>query len=164
MSEAILSLFEGESSYLSVFLVSILPIIELRGAVPFGIGMGLDWRLVYLVSVIGNVLPAPFIVLFLRKILDFLKTTKYFSGFANWLHDRSMKKAKDVTKYKMLGLFLFVAIPLPGTGAWTGSAIAALLNMRLKDALPSIVLGVICAGILMLGISYGFVELFQHLF
>ena len=75
-----------------------------------------------------------------------------------------MKKAKDVTKYKMLGLFLFVAIPLPGTGAWTGSAIAALLNMRLKDALPSIILGVITAGIIMLGISYGFVELFQHLF
>ena len=164
MSEAILSFFEGESSYLSVFLVSILPIVELRGAVPFGIGMGLDWRLVYLVSVIGNCLPAPFIILFLRKILEYLKTTKYFSGFANWLHDRSMKKAKDVTKYKMLGLFLFVAIPLPGTGAWTGSAIAALLNMRLKDALPSVVLGVICAGILMLGISYGFVELFQHLF
>lgn len=164
MSEAILSLFEGTNSYWSVFLVSILPIIELRGAVPFGIGMGLDWRAVYIVSVIGNVLPAPFIVLFLRNILDFLKTTKYFSGFANWLHDRSMKKAKDVTKYKMLGLFLFVAIPLPGTGAWTGSAIAALLNMRLKDALPSIILGVITAGILMLGISYGFVELFQHLF
>ena len=164
MSEAILSLFEGTNSYWSVFLVSILPIVELRGAVPFGIGMGLDWRAVYIVSVIGNVLPAPFIVLFLRNILDFLKTTKYFSGFANWLHDRSMKKAKDVTKYKMLGLFLFVAIPLPGTGAWTGSAIAALLNMRLKDALPSIILGVITAGILMLGISYGFVELFQHLF
>ena len=164
MSETILSLFEGSNSYLSVFLVSILPVVELRGAVPFGIGMGLDWRIVYLVSVIGNVLPAPFIILFLRKILDFLKRTKYFSGFATWIHERSMQKAEDVTKYKMLGLFLFVAIPLPGTGAWTGSAIAALLNMRLKDALPSIVLGVVCAGILMLGLSFGFVELIQHLF
>lgn len=164
MSEAILGFFEGSNSYLSVFLVSILPIVELRGAVPFGIGMGLDWRMVYLVSVIGNVLPTPFIILFLRKILEYLKTTKYFSGFATWLHERSMKKAKDVTKYKMLGLFIFVAIPLPGTGAWTGSAIAALLNMRLKDAFPSILLGVITAGILMLGLSFGFVELIQHLF
>ena len=91
-----------------------------------------------------------------------MKKTRLLGKLATKLHERSLKKSESVTKYKVFGLFLFVAIPLPGTGAWTGSAIAALLDMRLKYAIPAILLGVLCAGILMMGISYGFGTLFTH--
>lgn len=162
MSEWITSCFAGLNHELAVFLVSMLPIVELRGAIPFGVGLGMDWRSVYIISVIGNMLPVPFIILFFRPIINYLKKTRLLGNFAIKLHERSLKKSKSVTKYKVFGLFLFVAIPLPGTGAWTGSAIAALLDMRLKDAIPAILLGVLCAGILMMGISYGFGTLFTH--
>ncbi len=162
MSEWITSYFAGLNHELAVFLVSMLPIVELRGAIPFGVGLGMDWRSVYIISVIGNMLPVPFIILFFRPIINYLKKTRLFGKFAIKLHERSLKKSESVTKYKVFGLFLFVAIPLPGTGAWTGSAIAALLDMRLKDAIPAILLGVLCAGILMMGISYGFGTLFTH--
>lgn len=156
MSEMITGYFSGLNRELAIFLVSMLPVVELRGAVPFGIGLGADWRIVYLLSVIGNMIPVPFIILFFRPVIEYLKKTRLFGKFATRLHERSVKKSADVTKYKTLGLFIFVMIPLPGTGAWTGAAIAALLNMRLKDAVPAIFFGVLCAGILMMGISYGF--------
>ncbi|MBE7030830.1 MAG: small multidrug export protein [Ruminococcaceae bacterium] len=162
MSEWITGYFAGFNSELAVFIVSMLPVVELRGAIPFGVGLGMDWRAVFLISVIGNMIPVPFIILFFRPILEYMKKTRMFSKFANWLHRRSERKIGDVTKYKMLGLFLLVAIPLPGTGAWTGAAIAALMGLRLKQALPSIVLGVVAAGILMMGISYGFGNLLIH--
>lgn len=164
MSKWITGMFSGLNNELAVFLVSMLPIVELRGAIPFGVGLGMDWRSVYLLSVIGNMIPVPFIILFFRPVINYLKKTRIFGKMASKLHERSLKKTKDVVKYKVFGLFLFVMIPLPGTGAWTGAAIAALLNMRLKNAIPTIFLGVICAGILMMGISYGFVELFAHFF
>jgi len=162
MSEFITGLFTGLDRNLAVFLVSMLPVVELRGAIPFGVGLGMDWRTVYLISVIGNMLPVPFIIMFFRPIIEFLKQTRLFGNLASKIHERSVKKSKDVIKYKVFGLFLFVMIPLPGTGAWTGAAIAALLDMRLKNAVPTILLGVICAGILMMGISYGFGSLFTH--
>lgn len=164
MVDWILNYFSEMNSALAVFLVSMLPIIELRGAIPFGVGLGMDWREVYFLSVIGNCIPVPFIILFFRPLINYLKNTKLFGKMALKLQERSLKKSKNVTKYKVLGLFLFVAIPLPGTGAWTGSAIAALLDIRLKNAIPSILLGVLCAGVLMMGISYGFGALFIHFF
>ena len=164
MGEIITGYFAGLNENLAVFLVSMMPIVELRGAIPFGVGLGMDWRSVYLISVIGNMIPIPFIILFFRPLIDFLRKTRLFGNLATKIHDRSLRKSKDVLKYKVFGLFLFVAIPLPGTGAWTGAAIAALLNMRLKNAIPAILLGVICAGILMMGISYGFGTLFVHFF
>ncbi len=162
MSEWITSFFVGLNHELAVFLVSMLPIVELRGAIPFGVGLGMDWRSVYLISVIGNMIPVPFIILFFRPIITFLKKTRFFGSFATKLHERSLQKSESVLKYKVFGLFFFVMIPLPGTGAWTGAAIAALLDIRLKSAIPTILLGVLCAGILMMGISYGFGTLFTH--
>lgn len=162
MSEWITSYFTGMNHELAVFLVSMLPVVELRGAIPFGVGLGMDWRAVYLISVIGNMIPVPFIILFFRPIINYLKKTRLFGKLATKLHERSLRKSESVTKYKVFGLFFFVMIPLPGTGAWTGAAIAALLDMRLKDAIPAILLGVICAGILMMGISYGFGSLLTH--
>ena len=164
MTEWITGYFAQLNANLAVFLVSMLPIVELRGAIPFGVGLGMDWRSVYLISVIGNMIPIPFIILFFRPLINYLKTTRLFGKLASKLHERSLRKSKDVVKYKIFGLFLFVAIPLPGTGAWTGAAIAALLDMRLRNAIPAILLGVLVAGILMMGISYGFGALFMHFF
>ena len=164
MTEWITGYFAQLNANLAVFLVSMLPIVELRGAIPFGVGLGMDWRSVYLISVVGNMIPIPFIILFFRPLINYLKTTRLFGQLASKLHERSLRKSKDVVKYKIFGLFLFVAIPLPGTGAWTGAAIAALLDMRLRNAIPAIMLGVLVAGILMMGISYGFGALFMHFF
>ena len=164
MSEWITSCFAGWNHELAVFLVSMIPVVELRGAVPFGMGLGMDWRTVYILSVIGNMLPVPFIIKFFRPIIEYLKKTKLFGKLATKLHERSVKKSENVLKYKVFGLFIFVAIPLPGTGAWTGAAIAALLNMRIKHAIPVILLGVVCAGIIMMLLSGGVGALFSHLF
>ncbi len=164
MIEAIEAYLAGINHELAVFIISMFPIVELRGAIPFGVALGVDWRMVYLLSVIGNVIPAPFIILFFRPVIEYLEKTKLFGKFASKIKNRASSKVKDVNKYKMLGLCIYVAVPLPGTGAWTGAAIAALMKMRLKYALPMIVLGVLIAGILMMGISYGFGELITHFF
>ena len=164
MVEAIEAYLAGLNHELAVFLISLLPIVELRGAIPFGVALGVDWRLVYFLSVIGNIIPAPFIILFFRPIIEYLENTKLFGALASKIKNRANSKIKSVNKYKMLGLFLFVAIPLPGTGAWTGAAVAALMKMRLKHSLPAIAAGVLTAGILMMGISFGFGELISHFF
>ncbi len=164
MIEAIEAYLAGINHEFAVFLISLLPVVELRGAIPFGVALGVDWGAVYLLSVLGNIIPAPFIILFFRPVIEYLEKTKLFGKLASKLKGRANSKIKDVNKYKMLGLLAFVAIPLPGTGAWTGAAIAALMKMRLKHALPMIVAGVMIAGILMMGISYGFGELISHFF
>ena len=164
MLELIESYFAGINKALAVFIVSMMPVVELRGAVPFGVSMGMDWREVYFLSVIGNIIPVPFIILFFRPLIEYFEKTKLFGKLASKLKKRTNSKIKGMNKYKMLGLFLFVAIPLPGTGAWTGAAIAALLKMRIKHSFWPILYGVIVAGVLMMGISYGFGELIKHFF
>ena len=139
------------------FGISLLPVVELRGAIPVGVALGLPHLLTFLIAYLGNMLPVPFIILFVRKIFDWMKRkSKRLGNWANRLEEKALKKSKQVKRYKVLGLLLFVAIPIPGTGAWTGSLIAALLNMRLKDALPTIALGVLIAGVLMTGLTLGF--------
>ena len=164
MIELIESYFAGINKALAVFIVSMMPVVELRGAIPFGVSLGLDWREVYFLSVIGNIIPVPFIILFFRPLIEYMERTKLFGKLASKLRHRTNNKMKDMNKYKMLGLFLFVAVPLPGTGAWTGSAIAAMMKMRIKHSFWPIFAGVLAAGILMMGISYGFGELFSHFF
>lgn len=134
-----------------------LPVIELRGSIIMGAGLDLPWWQNYLVSVLGNLLPIPFILLFIRYILDWMKNVKGLSKIAHWVEAKADKHSAKVLKYATFELFLFVAIPLPGTGAWTGALIAALLNMRLKYSIPSIAAGVLCAGAIMVCASYGFV-------
>ncbi|WHH61528.1 small multi-drug export protein [Petroclostridium sp. X23] len=130
------------------------PVLELRAAIPFGMAMAMDWKFVYILSVLGNLIPIPFIILFMRPVFAFLRKTKYFQGLIHWVENRTMKKAETMMKYSALGLFLLVAIPLPGTGAWTGAMVASMLDMRMKYAIPSIFLGVIAAGALVMTISY----------
>ena len=140
MIEAIEAYLAGINHELAVFLISMFPIVELRGAIPFGVALGVGWRSVYFLSVLGNVIPAPFIILFFRPVIEYLEKTKLFGKLASKIKNRANSKVKDVNRYKMLGICLFVAIPLPGTGAWTGAAISALMKMRLKHALPMIIL------------------------
>ena len=152
MSDAVIEFFKSLSlnSGVVVFLVSMLPIVELRGAIPLALlYYQMNPWLSYLIAVLGNLIPVPFILLFIRPIMNWLKRTRAFSRFGNWLDQKAAKGSAKVKKYEMFGLFLFVAIPLPGTGAWTGSLIAAVMNMRMRDALPSIVAGVLTAGLIM---------------
>ncbi len=146
------------------FLVSMVPIIELRGAIPIGYRQQdgfLGLLVIIAVAIIGNMLPVPFIILFIKKIFAFLrKKIPKLDGIITKLENRALSKADTVQKYAFWGLFMFVAIPLPGTGAWTGALIAAMLDMRLKKAVPSIFLGVVTAGIILAVLTYFGVEAF----
>lgn len=147
---------------LYVFLISMVPVIELRGAIPIGIlSLSLPWYWVYPVSVLGNLLPVPFILFFIERIFAFMKQKNILPRLVNWLEEKAQKGAKRVEAYALLGLFLFVAIPLPGTGAWTGSLIAALFHMDKKWAILSITLGVLAAGVVMTLASVGVVGAFS---
>lgn len=151
--------------YLILFGISMVPVIELRGSIPTGIiGMDLNPLLVYLLSVIGNMLPVPVILLFVRRVFDWMKKkSERLGSIARKFEAKAESKKDKVQKYEFLGLLIFVAIPAPGTGAWTGALIAAMLDMRLKRAIPAIFLGVITAGIIMTVGSVFFAELFTGL-
>ena len=140
-----------------------IPFIELRGSIIFGAAMGIPWQHAFLVSFLGNILPVPFLILLARPIFTWLKTTRLLAGFTQKVEDRLMKKADKVTvqKYSAVGLFLFVAIPLPGTGAWSGSLIAALLDVKMRYALPAVIAGVFAAGVIMTVASYGLLGAIQ---
>lgn len=133
-----------------------VPVIELRGAVPVGVSMGLPLLPALITCILGNMVPVPIIILFVRKVFEWMsKHSKWLAEKVTWFEERANKKAELVRKYELLGLLILVAIPLPGTGAWTGSLVAALLNIRLKSAVPVIFAGVCIAGVLMCIISYG---------
>ena len=136
-------------------LVSMIPVVELRGGIPFGVTVGLPVWLAYLAAVIGNMLPVPFLILFVRRLFSWLKAhVPFVRGVVDWLEQRTEKKKEAVLKYQTWGLFLFVAIPLPGTGAWTGAMIAAALDMRLSKAVPAITAGVLAAGFIITCITH----------
>lgn len=139
--------------YLLLFYVAMLPIIELRGAIPIGVGWGLNLPWCYVISVLGNILPVPFVILFGKFILNKLAKIKKIGPFFQKIIDKANEKAKTLGTAEFWGLLTFVAIPLPGTGAWTGALIAAILQMRMKKAIPAIILGVISSGIIMLLLS-----------
>lgn len=143
---------------LFVFVVSMIPIVELRGAIPLGIAMGLPWYTVLPLSLLGNLLPIPFIMWLIKPIFNLLRKTKLFRGFVEWMERKIQKNSKKVTKYSTWGLFLFVGIPLPGTGAWTGAMVADFLDMRFKNSIFAIALGVLLAGIIVTLISMGVVS------
>ena len=145
--------------WLFLFLLSMVPVIELRGAVPFGIGWGFPFWLVLLVCVVGNIIPVPFIILFGNKILPWCATLPVVGGFFRWVLDRGRRKAAGVTGAIAVALYFFVAVPLPGTGAWTGSLVAMILGIPLKKAFPAIAAGVVTAGLIMGVGSYGLFSL-----
>jgi len=144
------------------FLVSMVPVIELRGAIPFGhnvLGLGI-WP-TFFASVIGNIIPVPFIIVYIRRIFQWMRRTlPRLDSLVDSLEQKAHLKGRTVSKYKYLGLMIFVAIPLPGTGAWTGALAAAFLDMRLRRALPSVAMGVMIAGVLISILSFGLGALF----
>ena len=151
------------TNYLYTFLISMIPVVELRGAVIYGAANHLEWYYVIPLSIIGNLIPVPFILLFIRKIIAWMKTTKHASKFALWLEAKAEKHSSRVLKYAFFGLVLFVGIPIPGTGAWTGALVAALFDLRMKSALPAIFLGLLIASVIMGAASYGAVGFLSFL-
>ena len=155
-----LDFLQSISKEVYVFLVSMLPILELRAAIPIGAALDMSIFECYIISVLGNLLPIPFILIFIKKIIEYMSVSKIklFNRVSNFLIQRADKRSDKVNKYSLLGLFIFVAIPLPGTGAWTGALIASLMEMRFKKAMLSISAGVLVAGAVMCGASYGVVS------
>ena len=142
-------------NYFYIFFISMVPVIELRGAIPFGCALGLPWYTNFLLCIVGNLLPVPFILFLIEWALGIMKKIKYVDRFAYWLEEKAEKNKEKITKYATFGLLLFVGIPLPGTGAWTGALVASLLHMKRSRAMISIVGGVLLAGALVTLISYG---------
>ncbi|MBR2081297.1 MAG: small multi-drug export protein [Oscillospiraceae bacterium] len=134
---------------LMTFLIAMTPVSELRGAIPVAVANGLNVWAAIAVAVVGNLVPVPILILFVRRFFNWLrKNIASLNGFVTRLEERAMKKSEVVKKSEFWGLALLVAIPLPGTGAWTGALVAAMLNMRMKRAFPSILLGVVAAGLI----------------
>lgn len=142
--------------FIWTLLVSMVPVVELRGGIPFGVAAGLPVWLAYLAAVIGNILPVPFIIVYIRRVFQWLRRKMpRLNSMVDKLEQKAHLKGQKVTKYKYLGLAIFVAIPLPGTGAWTGALAATFLDMPLRKALPSIIAGVLVAGIAISILTFG---------
>lgn len=155
---ALVSFFTGKiSKEAIVFIISMLPILELRGSLLAAGFLKMNFLSTFILAVIGNMLPIPFILLFIDKIFESLKKTRLKKSVVKF-EEKALSKSEQIKKYGSLGLFLFVAIPMPGTGAWTGSLIAVLLRMKLKDSLPPIFFGVLVAGLIMSLLSFGIIK------
>ena len=143
---------------LLTFATAMVPVLELRGAIPVGVAAGLSPLAACAIAVLGNMVPVPFILLLIRRIFDWLRGTR-FGPKIDWLERRAHLKGRVVRKYRLVGLMILVAVPLPGTGAWTGALIAAFLNIRLRHALPAITLGLLIAGSLVTLMTLGIIHL-----
>ena len=147
--------------YLITFFLGMCPIIEIRGAIPVGVDLGLSYFESFVVGFIGNIIPIYFIVKHIGVIFDILGKIKIFKKIIDWASNRAIKKIEESEKlqnFTALGLYLFVAIPLPGTGAWTGTLAASMLKLDFKKTVISVLGGVLLAGIIMLIISFGLFE------
>ena len=141
-------------------LVSMLPVVELRGGIPFGVSAGLPTSLAVAAALLGNIIPVPFLILFTRRVFTWLRRhIPALEGFLNRLERRAESKKDLVQKYKFWGLLIVVAVPLPGTGAWTGALVAAVMDLRLKNALPAIFGGVLIAAAIVTAVTLGLFRL-----
>ncbi len=147
---------------LLTFLVAMVPVVELRGAIPFGVVRGLNIWTAIIASVLGNLVPVPFIILFIRRIFAWMRAhMPKLDGLVTRMEKKAEKNRAAVEKYAFWGLAILVAIPLPGTGAWTGALVAAMMEMRLKRAFPAIVIGVVIAGVIVSIVTYGAQAIFS---
>ena len=147
--------------FIATFFISMVPVIELRGGLPYGIGFGLDYPLALLAALLGNMVPVPFILIYISRIFKWMrgKHSKLDALVAK-LENKAHLKSETVEKYGPLGLLLFVAIPLPGTGAWTGALVAALMDMKFSKALPCVFLGVCIAAAIITAVTFGVIHIF----
>ncbi len=150
------------SAELIAFVISMVPILELRGGLLAASVMNIPIVRAVWLCVIGNIIPVPFILLLITPIFNWLKQTKLFRPMVEKLEARALGKKEQIERYQFWGLVLFVGIPLPGTGAWTGSLIASLLNIRFRKAFPAVVLGIALATIIMSIVSYGLLGAIIH--
>lgn len=147
---------------LLTFLVAMVPVVELRGAIPFGVVRGLNLWTAIIASVLGNLVPVPFIILFIRRIFAWMRAhMPKLDGLVTRMEKKAEKNRAAVEKYAFWGLAILVAIPLPGTGAWTGALVAAMMEMRLKRSFPAIVIGVVIAGVIVSVVTYGAQAIFS---
>lgn len=166
MKEIIQNFFlEIVGEELCVFFCSMIPIIELRGAIPMGALFGLPWWMSFGIAVVGNLLPVPIILLFVKRVLIWMRDCRIglFNRVANKMFEKAEKNREKIERYAFWGLALFVAIPLPGTGAWTGSLVAALFDMKFGKSFLSAAIGVLGAAVVMTLVSYGAVEALSFL-
>lgn len=148
------------SPFLQTLIMGMTPVVELRGAIPFGLALGMDPVSCYIAAVVGNCIPIPFIILFIEHIFLWMrKMSPKFAALVDKLEKRAEEKSDVVQKYALWGLVILVAIPLPGTGAWTGSLVAALMNIPLRKGGPACALGVVIAGIIVMAISTGVIAI-----
>ena len=161
IKQALIDFLMSGGKELGVFLCSMVPVIELRGAIPLGWATNIPWWLTYLLAVAGNMLPVPFILLLIRQVLTVMEKMpiKFVRAFAAWLRRKAEKNTDKIQRFGFWGLCFFIAIPLPVTGAWTGSLVAATIRMNFWRAMLSALLGVMIAGVIMTVISYGLVGL-----
>ena len=167
LAETLVNAFSGLTSLkygkeLIIFIISLMPILELRGGLIAAALLGIDVVRAFIICFIGNIIPIPFILWLITPIFNYLKKTKLFKGIVEKLENKAMSKKDKIERLEYIGLLLFVGIPLPGTGAWTGCLIAALLNMDKKKAMLYAILGVIMAGIIMMIFSYGILDNIVH--
>ena len=145
---------------LTTFFISMVPVLELRGAIPIGVAGGLPPLAAMCIAILGNLAPVPFLLVFTRRVFNWLKTKGRIRLLVERLERRAAKKSRLVLNYAWLGLCILVAIPLPGTGAWTGALVATLFDIRIGVALPAILAGVLIAGGVMTAVSCGVLSLF----
>ena len=161
IKQALVDFLMSGGKELGVFLCSMVPVIELRGAIPLGWATNIPWWLTYLLAVVGNMLPVPFILLLIRQVLTIMEKMpiKFVRAFAAWLRRKAEKNTDKIQRFGFWGLCFFIAIPLPVTGAWTGSLVAATIRMNFWRAMLSALLGVMIAGVIVtlicLGVSSG---------
>ena len=155
-------------AFILTFLISMLPIVELRGSIPFAAAINTEPQITFLeaypIAVLGNMIPVPFIILFFGFFLKLFRNVKYIGPIFTKVHEKATTHADKIHKYALWGLYIFVAIPFPGTGAWTGAVIASVLEMKLKKAVPIIFAGVVTSGLIMGFISYGLLDIITALF
>ncbi len=142
------------AEYVHTMIIAMTPVLELRGAIPYGLACGLPFWPVFVVALVGNVIPIPFLILFIRPVFVFLRRSRLLGALIDRLEQRAHLRGQKVNRYKALGLFILVAVPLPGTGAWTGALVAAFLDIRMRNALIAIALGVLAAGMIVALVSY----------
>ncbi|GBD95044.1 putative small multi-drug export protein [bacterium BMS3Abin05] len=165
MLEHFVQYFHSVPRELLTLFISMIPIFELRGAIPWAlanppIGGGLDWQTAFIFAYIGNFIPVIPLLLFLNPVTNFLRRFTIFDRFFDWLFKRTRRKGKLIEKYEIIGLILYVGIPLPGTGAWTGSLAAYLFGIKFKNSLFSISVGIVLAGIIVTLASLGVISIF----
>ena len=154
MLENIVDLFSGLPRELTIFILGAMPVSELRGAIPFGVAMGLPIKKVLLLAITGNIVPVIPLLFLLEPVSAYLRRFFLFKRFFDWLYERTRRRAAVVEKYEALGLILFVAIPLPVTGAWTGCLAATLFKIRFRYALPAIIAGVLIAAAIVTAVTF----------